>query len=176
MTMRAIQHVELSSATKSITFTGIPGNFTDLLVLYSVRSDRAGNIDDPVNITLNGSGSNYSSRTVFGSGSGISSQSYGSSVMFGGFMPAASTTANTFGSGSALITDYTLATAKVASIDFVAENNATTSYQNFTASIWSDNSVVTSVTVTCQVANFVAGSSATLYGILRGSDGITTVS
>jgi hypothetical protein len=170
-----IQTIELSAASKAITFSSIPQNFDDLLLVYSTRSDRAGNVDDPVNIAFSGSSSGYSSRGIVGTGSTTYSEGYGSSVVFAGYMPAASTTENTFGNGSLLIGNYRSSSAKTISVDFVSENNATTAYQNVVASIWANSAAVTSLTVSAQIANLVQFSSASLYGIRRGSDGRTEV-
>ena len=171
----SIQTIELSAASKAITFNSIPQTFDDLLIVYSTRSDRASNVDDPVNIVFNGSSSGYSSRGLVGSGSTAYSESYGTSVVFAGYMPAASTTANTFGSGSVLVSNYRSSSSKAVSVDFVSENSATTAYQNLGASLWTNSAAVTSVTISAQISNLVAGSSASLYGIRRGSDGRTEV-
>lgn len=171
-----IQTIELSAASKAITFSSIPQTFDDLLLVYSTRSDRSGNVDDPVNITLNGSGAGYSSRGLVGTGSSAYSEGYGTSVIFAGYMPAPSTTSNTFGSGSAIISNYRSSSPKSMSVDFVSENNATTAYQNMVASIWTNSAAVTSLTVSAQIANLVQFSSASLYGIRRGSDGATITS
>ena len=177
MSMQLIQHIELVSAQKSITFNSIPQTgFTDLFIFYSTRSDRSA-IDDPINITYNGTSSGYSTISAIGAGSGNGYiETYGTSVTFGGYMPGASTTANTFGSGSIYITNYRVSASKSISLEFVAENNATTSYQNLTSSLWSNNAAISSLSVTAQVGNLVAGSSATLFGITSGSSNGVTVS
>jgi len=80
------------------------------------------------------------------------------------------------GSVGIYIPNYTSSNAKSASIDGVSENNATASYQTIDAFLWNDTSAITSITLTLSGGNFAQYSSASLYGVTAGNDGITTVS
>jgi len=80
-------------------------------------------------------------------------------------IPNATYTANTFASAEIYIPNYTSSNYKSLSVDFVGENNATTSYQYFTAGLFSNTSAITSLVID-GTDNFVQYSTATLYGIL----------
>jgi hypothetical protein len=171
--MNLIEHQELGSTTASITFASIPQTFTDLLIVFSGRSDRS-NAFDNIRIMPNGLATNVSSRILFGSGSGASgfSEAYVS-----GYTAANSATSNTFGNSSIYIPNYAGSTAKSFSIDSVGENNATSSAQAITAGLWNVTTAITSIVLDQgDGSNWLQYTSATLYGITKGSDGIVTVS
>jgi len=175
MTMQVIQHQELSSSQAGIDFTSIPQTYTDLLLVYSVRTD---NTDVPYSNTrllFNGSTSNFTSKRMFGGGSG-SVESYTDSNL-GGLVSSNGSTADTFGSTRLYITNYASSSNKSFSIDSVSENNGTSAYQEIIGGVWAQTSAITSITVDAEsTRNFLPYSSATLYGITKGSDGIVTVS
>ena len=175
MTMQVIQHQELGSAQASITFSSIPQTYTDLMLVYSVRADNTNVPYSNTELQLNGSSANFSSRRMFGGGSGAG-ESY-TATNIAGLVSSANATSNTFGSTTLYLPNYTGSTNKSYSIESVSENNGTTAYQEIIAGLWSQTTAITSLTIKPEsTRNFVAFSSATLYGILRGSDGITTVS
>ena len=179
--MQVIQHQELASAQASITFTSIPSTFTDL---YLVLSGRNSTTSDEIFVRFNSdSGSNYSWRRLQGTGAAAlsdSSAGYGGVYLTGFYFtyPAtiSSFTANTFGSGNLYIPNYASSSAKSISSDAVNENNATTARQAITAGLWSGTAAISNISIDAVSGNFVQYSSATLYGITKGSDGIVTVS
>lgn len=173
--MQIIQHQELASAQASITFSSIPQTYTDLCLLLSLRSSNA-NIFGIHYLRFNGSTANYSSRWLEANGSSV----YSGTTTLAAYLGASvgnSTTANTFSNIAAYIPNYTSDSAKTVSADTVGENNATTAYQTITASLWNVTNPITSIEVGFDGAStFLQYSSATLYGITKGSDGIVTVS
>lgn len=175
--MILIEHQELASAQASITFSDIPQDYTDLYLVVSARINTTASTWASVNLKLNGSTANFSVRNLQGSGSGVSS--YTDTAVFG-FQPSSTATASTFGSSSFYIPNYTSSNYKSVSLDSVMENNATESYQNIQAGLWSVTDAVTSLTVYGARAgtayDLMQYSSATLYGITKGSDGVTSVS
>lgn len=175
MTMQVIQHIELGSTQASIDFNSISQAFTDLVIQISVRNSGTSNAN--TRVRFNGdTGNNYSSRLLYGTGSGVASYSETTTSLYGGDHPASNWTASTFGNGTIYIPNYTSTTAKSISNDVVAEQNATASWQQISAHLWNQTSAITSISIFPFSGSWVAGSSATLYGITRGSDGITTVS
>jgi hypothetical protein len=74
------------------------------------------------------------------------------------------------------IPNYTGSTAKSVSVDGVMENNATYAAAGIIAGLWNDTAAVTSVSISSEVATLVQYSSATLYGILKGTSNGVTVS
>lgn len=172
MTMQAIGFVELTAAQAAIEFTSIPQDGTDLYVLVSAREATTNNL--AIQITFNGLSTNRSSRFLFGTGSSASSASNSELVMY---VAAQVRTANTFGNGSIYIPNYaSTTTAKSVSIDAVEEDNGTSAYQMINAGLWNSTAAITTLRLAPSGGNFAAGSTATLYKITRGSDGVTTVS
>ncbi len=171
MTMQVIQHTELGSGQATITFSSIPSTYTDLMVVYSLRVSNT-SFANVVYVSFNGSTSNFSGRYLEGNGSSAASGSLGRYV--GAYN---NPTASTFGNGQLYIPNYAGSTAKSFSVDSVTEANATASYQDIIAGLWNDTSAINSITFSLTTADtFVTGSSATLYGILKGSAGGVTVS
>jgi len=72
--------------------------------------------------------------------------------------------------------NYTSSVAKSVSGDNVSENNATASTQTITAGLWSGTDPITSIEIFGSGTNLAQYSSASLYGMRKGSDGTTTVS
>jgi len=175
MTMTLIQHQELASAQASITFSSIPQTYTDLFIVACLRSSRASGNDDGTILSFNSSTSNRSGRALFGVGSG-SPFSFSESTMRAGSIPISLSTANTFGNMGIYIPNYTGSTAKSVSVDGVMENNATYAAAGIIAGLWNDTAAVTSVSISSEVATLVQYSSATLYGILKGTSNGVTVS
>ena len=162
-----IATTSLDTATSSITFSNIPQGYTDLKIVLSVRaSTTSGNSN--CFIYLNGvTGTSYSQRRLSGNGASAVSDSNSSYpwVDMINAIPNATYTANTFASAEIYIPNYTSSNYKSLSVDFVGENNATTSYQYFTAGLFSNTSAITSLVID-GTDNFVQYSTATLYGIL----------
>jgi len=153
-----------SGGSAYIEFSSIPSTYTDLCVVFSARSNRSADTD-PINLELNGSTINDSSRYLYGDGSSAASGSSTSQTEIAR-MPAANATASTFGNGLIYIPNYTSSNYKSSSGDSVTENNGTTAYAKLSAGLWSDTSAVTSVKITSQTGNnFVQYSTAYLYGI-----------
>nr|DAL22187.1 MAG TPA_asm: hypothetical protein [Caudoviricetes sp.] len=173
--MQLIERVELTSATASIEFSNIPQIFTDLYILVSVRTAR--NLaNDFIDMRFNtdDTDGNYSARVLYGNGSGVSSFTENSYI---GDINGDTSTSNTFSSISIYIPNYTSSVAKSSSVETVSENNATAAYQSLVARLWNGTAAINAVRFgfTAAGSNLVAGSSASLYGIKSGSDGVTTV-
>lgn len=177
MTMELVQTQTLGTAVASVAFTSIPQDGTDLMILVSQRA--SGSPVSQLNMQFNSSGgTDYSDRTLDGSGSSASSFARSSQpVLRITTNIGTSYTANTFGNTQIYIPNYTSSVAKSASLDGVTENNNTTSYQSIVAGLWNNTAAITSVTFTDQNSgNFVVGCMFSLYKITKGSDGIVTTS
>lgn len=146
----------------TIAFTSIPATYTDLLIKLSVRSNAAATLL-ACNISLNSSTSNFSSRIVTADGSTI--DSYSNQPMRVAVIPGASQTANTFSNDEIYLLNYTGSNNKSHSADSTAENNGATFSATLVSGLWSDSSVISSITLTPGSGNFVQYSTAHLYGI-----------
>jgi hypothetical protein len=171
--MQLIEQVVVGSGgAASIEFTAISGDYTDLVVLVSGRGTSNEGVGGAVyNVRFNGSSVNYSGRRLAGNGS-----SAFSSADFFLPMSANDYTANTFGNSQIYIPNYRSAVAKSWSGDSVGENNASNALQYIVAGLWNDTSAIISIQLIPNIGNFAQHSSASLYGITAGSDGIVAVS
>jgi hypothetical protein len=172
--MILIESKTLGTAAASIEFTSIPQTYTDLVFVASTRASTSGTSVEPCLVTFNANTSNYTHRTLNGSGSAATSASGTSRLVFNS--PRTGTTASTFGNVSVYIPNYAGATNKSYSTDSVTEHNATEAHQTLIAGLWSDTAAITSAKFEPTANNFIAGSTISLYGILKGSDGIVTTS
>jgi hypothetical protein len=150
----------------SIDFTSIPNTYTDLIVLYSLRSD-SGSAADNAEITFNGSTTTYSSRRLYGTGSAAASDS-SSTYTISSFIVGDGATASTFGNGMMYIPNYAGSTNKSFSIDAVNETNATAAFMGLYAHLWATTSAITSIQLEPNGGSlFKQYSTATLYGISK---------
>jgi hypothetical protein len=167
MGMELIQHyVVPSGGVVSINFSPIAANWTNLLVLTSIRgTDAAGSAN--VEMRFNTSNSGYATRLLYGTGSNASSSTGGSDrIQWASNVPASGGTANTFGNGEIYIPNYLSSSAKSVSITTVSEGNFSVSRQDVNASSWSGTAPITSIQLFMEIGNLAEFSSATLYGII----------
>ena len=165
-----MQHIATqngSGASATIEFLSIPADYTDLMLVYSLRSDTGGNTE----FFLKLNSTNPTHRKLRGNGASVLSNTESFQIA-----SATGQTANTYGNGQIYIPNYTGTTQKSASVDNVTENNATTAYQSIIAALYNVTTAVTSIQVTDRYGNWTTASSVSLYGILAGSDGIVAVS
>jgi len=175
MAITKIATVEVGSGgATSIDFNSIPGTYTDL---YLVLSSRFNNGSSDLKMSINGSTTTFTGRYLYGTSAG-SGASASATVGYIGTNNPSTYTANTFGSLALTIPNYAGATNKSYSADSVGENNATSSAQIIYAGQWATASAITSLSIYDYngTGSFVQYSSATLYGILKGSSGGVTVS
>jgi hypothetical protein len=159
-----------SGGTSAITFSSIPADYTDLKLVYSIRSN------EPYNesrIVLNGSTAyTYSYRNIEGTGSSVGSGNGSSTTALGGtsVVNRSSDTASVFGSGELYFPNYAGSAYKSISGDSVQENNATNAEQMLGAGLWAHTAAITSISISPATAgspNCVQYSTAYLYGIKK---------
>ena len=154
-----------SGGASSIDFSSISSSYTDLCILTSARNTST---STTMYIQFNGdTGNNYSVRILYGDGSaaGSTSSSSRANIKNDGGAVDSGYTSNTFANSYIYIPNYGSSNYKSVSIDGVPENNATTTYMNMVAGLWSSTSAITSISLTLYAGNFAQYSSATLYGI-----------
>jgi hypothetical protein len=164
-----------AGGASNITFSAIPSTYTDLMVLFSVVNDRNA-WDSAAAVTVNGSGSSYSGRIMYGDGSSAAAMNnVGTAYCWVNI--DGRNTANSFSGGSIYIPNYTSSLNKAITIDSVGESNSINSYQNLGAYTWAQTAAITSITLTgIYSTTWLQNSTATLYGILKGSGGATASS
>ena len=170
-TYEIIDKTILTTTQTSVTFSSIPSTYTDLKLVFSVRGTNYTGTFQNLGIRINGSGNTtgYSEIEVRGSGSAAASSSY-SSTQFGlDRYPTQNATANTFGNGELYIPNYTSSNNKSMSTDSTMENNATESFSQLTAKLWSNTPAISSIYLFPVngggTDSFAVDSSFYLYGI-----------
>ena len=175
MTMQLIETKTLGTAAASIEFTSIPQDGTDLILLSSLRGGFSGTAQD-FGFRFNGDSTSgrYTRRQLTGNGSSAASSSFSTTQGLLGAFSAATSTANTFGNGLLYIPKYTEAVQKSSSVDAVGENNATAANQALVANLYNQTTAITSILIfTVNGDNILAGSTASLYKVTKGSGGAT---
>lgn len=174
MAITKIAQVDVGAGgAANITFSSIPGTYTDLMVSMSIRSDVAEN-GTLILVQFNGDATdaNYTWLRLLGNGSSTFSST--ATQLQGGFATGSTSTATTFGNSSLFIPNYAGSAAKTTSADGVSENNATAAFQTIWAGKWTGTAAITSITLKSGGGNWVQYSSATLYGISNsGATGAT---
>jgi hypothetical protein len=145
----------------SIEFTGIPQTGTDLLLVLSARSSVA-TTTAAGTIEWNGLTSGYTAKLLVGTGSAVSTANL---TVSGFYLPGTSTTSNTFSSNSFYFPNYTSSAAKSVSVDETTENNATTAFTGFRATLNTNTAAITSLLLS--YSTFVEGTTASLYTITK---------
>lgn len=175
MTMTLVSTLTVGTGgVTSLIFDNLPQTATDLLVVASIRTDYTGGTEYAA-IFVNANGADYSGRALFGNGSsasaylnsGIGSARWYIKSQDGG------ATADTFGSLSMYIPNYTSSYAKAVAVESVSENNATLAQQGIYAGLWNNTSAITRIQVNTYNGGLVNGSTASVYTITKGSGGAT---
>lgn len=152
----------------NIELTGIPNTFTDLCLIASIASNR-GVAGENARVQFNGdTGSNYSTRRIYGTGSSASSDIDGGSALISLNFGATGDglQANTFGNGVLYVSNYTGSTYKSIASDSLGEANQIEEYMAFNAGRWNSSSAITSIKLIPQVGSlWKQYSTIYLYGI-----------
>lgn len=163
-TYTPIASITLSSTATSITFSGIPQTYTDLvLVANTIVASGTGN---DVALRFNGdSGSNYSNTYMLGTGSTTISGRNSLTYSDNGYLDANSGNPNT---RIINIPNYTNATTFKINTSRASGVNGgqTTAYVN----TWRSNSAITSITVFSSFSlTYAVGTTFNLYGVANAS-------
>lgn len=162
-----------SGGASSVTFNNIPQTFTDLKLEVSARTTQSGSGVSDISILLNNDGSSvYSYTGMTGTNGGIDSFriSNVAFIQFALFGTGNDATANTFGSSSLYMPNYTSSQFKAATAEITNENNSTSAYwMRLMAYLYRSTSPITSIRLTPISSNtFIQNSTFTLYGITKG--------
>jgi hypothetical protein len=171
MSMTLISTVSMAGVN-AVSFSAISSAFTDLQILVSPRSTRAG--DSALGITFNTSGGSYANRRLYGTGASVFSDSQTAGGLAFLNIAGSGNTSNTFSNVQIYIPNYGSSTAKSFSADAVEESNSASTYiqQAIFASSWSGTAAISTITLyDYNGSNFDTGSIASLYGITKGSGG-----
>jgi len=171
--MIAIDSRDLTSNEASIVFSNIPQTFTDLVLFVSARTNRA-STNDYLNLTLNGSVATELRRTLWGYGSSTATVTLDESYLA---TNSTNARANTLSNALIHFPNYKLFGKKLAILENAYDGGSPDTGVQAAAVQFALSSPITSITLTPRFGSLIlANSSATLYGITAGSDGITTIS
>jgi hypothetical protein len=168
-----IDHTELTGDTASWTESSIPSSYDHLYLVMSTRT-KTGYTTDTLNLQVgNGSidtGTNYSDTRLYATGTSVSSsRSTGYVYLTNIHTAALNTTADTFGSATVWIPNYTNTTGFKAFLISVGKENASTGagewYAQVEAGLWSSTSAITDIKVYSTGGDLVQYSTFTLYGV-----------
>lgn len=161
------QAVVGSGGAASISFTGIPSNYDDLIMKVSAREETTNNFEFALEV--NGSSSAiYNWRFIQGNGASAISDNRSNQTIGNAFvLPSSNSTSSTFGNAEIYIPNYTSSTNKPISVDSVGENNGTTAYMRMTAFLFASISSITSLAIKLSSGELNEFSTATLYGIKK---------
>jgi hypothetical protein len=165
------------TTTGAFSFDNIPQTFTDLKLMASFRTNQGSN--QPAFTRFNGDlqTTTHATRTLTGNGSSASSSNdSGNTGQLVGMGIGTDYTANTFNNLEIYISNYAGSTQKSFSMNGVTENNATASRLTITAGLFQSTNAITRVWLDSFGSTLIAGSTVSLYGITKGSDGIVTTS
>ena len=151
----------LGSAASSITFSSIPGTYTDLRLVLTCTASAAYTVTLRFN---SDSGSNYSVTTLIGSGSAASSANQTSQTqMYGlGYVSGVSTTVPSMATYD--IFSYAGATYKTVLMNGATDFNGSGDVENIVG-LWRSTSAITSISIQLTSGNLSTGTIATLFGI-----------
>ena len=154
-----------SGGASGIAFSSIPGTYTDLVIWACLRTNRAGETVDYIDVTFNQSTSNITCVTNFFSGTNKGSY-YNTTNIYGG-LPGDTNTSPMFGGTTIYVMNYTWANEKSVLMETFTEYNGTNqNYGNFAGGLWNNASAITRIDLKPLVGTlFAQGSNAVLYGI-----------
>lgn len=172
MSYTKIANVDVGTAVSTISFTSIPGSYTDLFIITNEKSTTGTNT---LNTYATNTATTYHS-TYGGNRTGVGAGGATDNVASGTYAYQGAS-GNSFAMNTLYITNY----SNTANKNMFNFSTAVTDDMSITANEWcivsqitsTTTAAITSITLTMGSGNFAVGSNFTLYGILKGSGGGT---
>lgn len=162
-TYEPIATTTLGSATGTVTFSSIPGSYTDLILISNIKSNTTA--QSSLLFSCNGveTGGLYSGTMLYGTGSAAgsnrtSNQDYGTILRNGG-LSASSTVMQPF------ITQFMNYSNTTTFKTVLSRSNVSDTVVEASASLFRSTSAITSIRIFANTNGFAIGSTFTLYGI-----------
>lgn len=159
--MTALASITLQEASASVSFSGIPQNYRDLIIVVSSKVVAS---ESTIGTRFNGdTGSNYSRVRAGGDGSNISSVSATGTTIISGLLTTARMTTQEGFTAIINVFDYS-STDKFKSV--LSRSGNGNNGVEFLAATWQNNLTINSVTIhtISGGSEFAAGSTFNLYG------------
>lgn len=168
-TYTLIQRNTLTASASSITLSSIPQTFTDLVVKISSRCDVATTQANSF-IRPNAATTGYREVAWYFYNGTVYTTTAASTSIYYSYATGANTLANTYSSNEIYISNYSSTTLfKQFSVDSTVENNNTgTGYVIINdGGTWASASQMTSLYLSPESGNYIAGTTVSLYGIAK---------
>jgi hypothetical protein len=160
VTYDSIATTTLGSTSSLITFSSIPGTYTDLVLIISGNSSSSSNFY--VFKYNSDTGSNYSRTNLIGNGTAASSDRF-SNESAGYFVTSTiPTAASTFDACIVNIMNYSNTTTYKTTI---SRGNTAGTNLGATVGLWRSTSAITRIDISPYNGSFASGSTFSLYGI-----------
>ena len=156
-----------SGGSSEITFTSIPGTYTDLCIKFSGRVGRAV-ATTPMWLRFNSdAGTNYTMKLILGNGTAVDTLTYNLGYFITGYVPGSSANSYIHTTGDIYIPSYASSNQKSMSSTIVFGTDGTSAYNGISLGTWSGTSAITSITLLegNGNSNFSQYSTFSLYGI-----------
>jgi hypothetical protein len=173
--MILIEEKLLTGTVASFDFTSIPQTYRHLKIMLHARSNRATTVKDLLYININGdTGNNYDYRyinTILDADTVLVASLQAQAIILGGYIPDANATAGMAGSAEILIPNYTGTTFRknIISKSFSEFAQSDPNSDLFLGEImghWRNTSAINQITLSLYDGSFIAGSIASLYGMI----------
>jgi hypothetical protein len=158
-TYEKIATTTLGSNQASVTFSGISGSYTDLVLVCNYAVNTA-NRNSYIQFNSD-TGTNYSITQMLGNGSTASSVRYSNQSKIFLTDSAMSTSTN----GNAVLVNIQNYSNSTTYKTCLIRQNRADSYVEAIAGLWRSTSAITTVLISSEGANLLSGSTFTLYGI-----------
>ena len=156
----------LASSQANVTFSSIPGTYTDLVVRFNARSTYSYSGPTWLFLTFNGATTGFSTTLLENAFNSSQSQNFSSTTtIYATQIACLDYSSNTFGTGEFYIPSYTVSQNKPVSVSAVLEQNTASGYLNAVAGSWANTAAITSITMTPEFGSVASNSSFYLYGI-----------
>jgi hypothetical protein len=155
-----------SGGTSTLNFPSIPGTYTDLKLILSLRKVDATTISSSY-MKFNGSSTGYSYKRFFGTGTSYSQDTnvVGTTSMYIGSSNSATSTSDSFSAVEIYIPNYISTTDKGVLCRMGYQDN-TSGYEFAIIGKHTSTSAITSIDITGD-GNYAQYTTGTLYGILK---------
>lgn len=161
MAIRLVSTTAIVTDTDPITFTNIPQNAKDLMIVLSGRNNSS---NTTIEINL-GNNLNWTSQHLSASGPTVSAAT-GTDGQIANAISSSGATANIFGNTSIYISNYTsTSTGKMVLVDALVENNGSTAGARLNWMYWNNTSNVETITLSVPTGSFLTLTSVSLYTI-----------
>jgi hypothetical protein len=168
-TYKPLQSISLTSDTTTVTFSGIPQDYTDLEIVISARCSHTGNSNFYYRVNGDTSSSYSVTRLQANGSTVVSNRGSSNTVGYIGYTDAADSSAGLFGNTKIYINSYSNSTTNKTLIS----KGATPGAGGYAAAVVNlyrgSTSPITSISFTPDAGNWVAGSTFDLYGIKSGA-------